>query len=505
MSILPFEQIETQADVWKEIRRVFRKRWFLVALVTLVTVLAVYGLLQLMTERYEAETQLLVTLGRENTEAPPTAGKGMIYTTGVRREEINSNIEMLRSRPLIEATVDKIGVEAFALELPKPVTRLQAVKYHIKRTARWTKQQAREILIWLNIRKRLTEREKVIRLVQDALIVEHAKDSDLIIVRLRLPDPALAVRTVNTLVQFFLDKHFEIRRVAQVVSFFDQQVNDMKKELDTIDAERQALRSQANVSSIENQRKLLLERLHDLYAKIDYAEAERTLLTQGRPVAPAKPDAAADKAVAPLALATDVVPNPSVASVKEKISSLQIERAGLLASHAPDNQVVKKVDVQIERLESMLLHGLEISIAQLKEQAAAIQKQLDALNAVEDRLAMLERRRTVAEQNYYTYSSRREDARINEELNQSRVANVIPLGGAQQSLEPVYPRKVLIMAISIPLGLFVGIVLGLLREYFDDRIERREDLLGLDGIAYLGTFRALPAGQIGILHGGPRS
>ena len=116
---------------------------------------------------------------------------------------------MLSSRSVIEAAVDHLGYEAFRYELAPPETFLQSIKYYVKRSVRWAKAQLQSFLIAINLKRELTDREKIILSVENALNVEREKDSDVINVTLRFPDPNLAVRVVLGTLQ---DVRLRVRR-----------------------------------------------------------------------------------------------------------------------------------------------------------------------------------------------------------------------------------------------------------------------------------------------------
>jgi len=59
---------------------------------------------------YLSEALLLVTAGRENVQMIPTTDRAV---TVDRSNNLNTEIEILRSRKVIEEAVDQIGVQAF--------------------------------------------------------------------------------------------------------------------------------------------------------------------------------------------------------------------------------------------------------------------------------------------------------------------------------------------------------------------------------------------------------
>ena len=165
MGLLRPEQINSQADVWNESVRVLVKYRFVIAIVFLSIFFTAFSLVQFLTEKYEAHASLLIKLGRENTQPPVTAGKGIVYTTGVRQEEINTYSEMLRSPSLIEKTVLAVGMDAFNFEPKRPDSLFGWVKFGVKKTVRFAKNQWREFLILIKLKKRLTDLEAIKKLI----------------------------------------------------------------------------------------------------------------------------------------------------------------------------------------------------------------------------------------------------------------------------------------------------------------------------------------------------
>jgi uncharacterized protein involved in exopolysaccharide biosynthesis len=187
---------------------------------------------------------------------------------------------------------------------------------------------------------------------------------------------------------------------------------------------------------------------------------------------------------------------PPILNLNEEISGLEAllneeEETHFDSITTETHPVRRGFAKDIEEL-SVKIAGLDASKAELDSMVADLRKTLDRLAAGEDRLDDILRQRQVAEQSYYAYSERMEDARISEELDHLGMANIAVLSPPSHPIKPVYPRKLLITILSIPVGLFLGIGLALLLEYFKENIESKQDLMGLDGVSYLGSFRLSP-------------
>ena len=74
------------------------------------TMTAVVGLLIVFPRTYSSEARLFVRLGKESVSLDPTATLGQTVAVNESREsEINSELEMLRSRVLLEDVVEHLG------------------------------------------------------------------------------------------------------------------------------------------------------------------------------------------------------------------------------------------------------------------------------------------------------------------------------------------------------------------------------------------------------------
>ena len=461
---------------WEDFWYAIRTSKLLIGGVLLATVIGAYLGLQTQDDIYESQARILVKLGRENMDPPVTVATPGMVGGGIRKEEIFTNIILISSRPLIEQTLDEIGVDAFRpVDLP-PKTLLQAIRQQARFAIRGMKTGLEELLIRLNIQQRLSFRDKVVLGLERALLVERDKESDVILVRLQLPAPELAQRFLTVLIRRYLDAHIEVRRDTTSSDFFEKASESYLKTLGGYEAEKSKVRAEYRLSSIEEERVRLLARLHELYGEIEADQRDLALLPeQTRDVGPVG--------------RTELSPsNPSTTLIKDRITQERIRRVEMLGRFQPDSQEVKNVDDEIAALESSFAGALKRRIAVKRQQASALEKRMSDINVAEDKLQVLERQRALAVQSYNDYAHRREESRTSEELDRRRVANVSVLGAPTLPLEPVSPRRTLIMLLSIPAGVFLGIALAIFLYGLSDKIQRPRDLATIEGLAYLGTF-----------------
>jgi polysaccharide biosynthesis protein PslE len=516
MTLIDEAIFERHSTTWRDISVELTRRWRLIVVVWVVTVLSTYVGLQLMTERFESKATVLVKLGRENAELPTTVQNSGMITTGVSRDVVNSEMQILTSSNLIEQTVDQLGPGVFAFKPAPPRGFLGTIRYGVKLTVRWLKNQGQEVLYAVNLKKRISQREAAIQLLTDSLHVDVEKDSNVIAVSAELPDPAFCVRVTNTLLERYLDEHQRAWRSPESKGFFLAQREENRQRLEDLQKVRDQVRAKWKLSSVNEQRSALLRELSDLNNQIQSNKVERDDLDRESAVMATRVEALPERQNS-----TEVqTQNSSIQSIKERLTALELERAKLLSRYQPGREPVKKVEAEIGDLRDLLnsqpptllgsvsseinpirqtfSQGVEqyrVKIAGLEEKNRTlsagvneIQRQLRALNDGEDQLDIVERDLKVAQDNYLTYAKRMEEDRISEELDLSHVTNVVVLSPASTPLEPVYPRRLLIMGVAVGLGLVLGISLAFLLEYLDDTIRKSQDIADLEDLHVLGTF-----------------
>lgn len=500
------------------------RRWRLIAAVSLTMVLTVYLALLFVSSKYEAGAKLMVKLGRENTEVPLTVNRGMVNTIGVQKEEINTYISLLTSRRLAEAAVDRVGLERFLHEPPPPKGFFKAVKYYLKRAWREANKAAEALLDGLGLKPRLSDREGAIKTLSKNLTAIQEKDSNVILVTVRLSDPALALDTLNAALEFFFKRHHELFHSTDLRTMFDEQTKAMLKELDGVQQDIDKVKAKWGVKSVGEQRSRLIERLYKVRHELDEEAAQfktgqhlQTLLAQ------------ALKTHAPSNLESEVVqPNPRADQMRQRRTELQMERAHKSELFEPGTEVIKALEEEIASINALLakeeaqqrgaktfkrdplydklyheaewgkvsLANLEVAMAEKRRQVEALEGELKRLDRGAYELHVAELAFNSMEQRIISYTARQEEARIDDVLDRQRIANVAVLSEPAVGEEAVSPPRMLIMGVGLGSSLLLGFLAALLLEWREERVFEEDDLARLGDLPFLGTFH-LPGGKPG--------
>jgi uncharacterized protein involved in exopolysaccharide biosynthesis len=491
-----------------------RYKW-IVAGVFACTALASYASLSLVTELYDVRSALLVKLGRENLDAPVTARNGVL-STGVRREELGSEVQILRSTQLLGEVVDELGVDAFKVHRVPPPDLLRKAKFYTKATLRWVKDRYQDGLIALDLKKRLPDREAALEMLSDSLVIEAQKDSDVIAINQRIAAPDLGVKIQQALIQKYLAHRVDVRRNRGVKEFFQTEVADLRSALEQAEQRVNEWRTKSRLTLPGEQKALLLRQIREMSAEREKSqrsvqglrtqvEAARTLISQS----------------AERVRASQVeTPSPALLQFRERLSRLEGERAKLLTTYLPGAAPVKTVEDEIDTVRQLLasqadsqigsittspnparlqleqsinqdsvtLIGLSAELATQRAQLTRLEGELAAIENADATLIELERERRLAEQNYLGAVKQLNEADIESQLDVSRISNVAVATAPTASLVPVYPRKLLLMALALGLGLVFGIAFAGLLEWTSDTIRDADDVMAVTDLPCLATF-----------------
>lgn len=432
-----------------------------------------------MTPVYEATATILVKIGRENVYTPttPAAGGGsQVLFDSSREERLNSAAEMIKGRNLIEKVIGDLGLKKIfpdsdkkpLFALPSLSTLLPSATTHAS-----------------------SPLEKATLDFAEQLEVETIKKSDLIEIRYQHEDPAVAAEVVNKLIDAFLEHHLRVYQQNREYNFFDDQVNLLKQRLEESERELEAFRQKNSISSLQEQRSLLLKQASEL--ETEHARTRSEISEQESRVMALKGKSGAATPDSALGQETDLNPH-AISAIRQRLSELRLREAELLSKYKEDNQLIVNIRKDIARAgellatEEMTYHEKAITSTRYTldalrgrdrtqlTQLSAYQRQLAVIDNLELKLKELDRRVKLNEDNYQLYLKHKEEARISNAMDSEKMANISIAQQALVPIKPVKPKKLLNVVLAILLGGFAGLGLAFFSEYFDRSFGKPEDL-----------------------------
>jgi uncharacterized protein involved in exopolysaccharide biosynthesis len=483
---------ETYAFSLRDILNVVFKRKAQILLVFVTVVSAVtFGTL-LAIPAYEAAAQLLVKMGRESIFIPATGNMNPVINND-REERINSEIEILKSRALAEKVVAALGPTVIYENL-KDDNRGILDRLIPDADAHISPDEIAALKF-----------EKAVANLNEALQVEAIKDSNVIQINFKHENPYMTATVVNNLADIYLDHHLEIHKTHKSVKFFQHQSQLLKSKLEESEKELKVLKKLHNITSLEEERGLLLKQTADLRTELNktmsqVVETEKRIQQLRQQLG---------KVPITIAQGEETDQNSVLISTLEaRLVELELKEKELSAKYTKQSRRVLNVKDEIRVVREKLnkqekkhfgrkrtglnpnyqhlqatLYENEAELSALKAKAetqegqlAEYQQKLAKLNKIEMQLNQLQQQVDVDRQSYRLYLSKFEESRISDAMDTEKIASVSLIQPASPPREPVSPKKLLNFLLAIFLGAFGGLGLAFFVEYLDDKLEKVEDV-----------------------------
>ena len=436
----------------------------------------------LMTPVYEASSKILVKFGRENVfmpTSPAASGNQQILFDSSREERINSEIEIFKGRNLTQKTISTVGINTLYPDIDKGP------------------------LIPRFWRKELTPLEKATLAFTKKLSVGAVKKSDVIEVTFQHGDPEIASQVVNTLINAFLEHHLSVYKQSQQYSFFDEQVKLLEKKLRESEQRLEDLRRQNNISSLEEQKTLLLNQISELEVELAKTRSEisenqgKMEALRGNPTA----------TLTELKMGEETELNPyAISAIRNRLADLRLKEEELLGKYTETSVMVTNVRKEIKKAQELLakeektyhdkavtsiahtLNALKSKEISQGQHLSNYRQALSKINSVELQLKELERQVQLNEENYQLYIKNMEEARISDAMDSQKIANISVIEPAQPPLRPVKPKKMLNILLSFILGGLAALGVAFFSEYLNHGFNNSGDVKRHLGLKVMATI-----------------
>lgn len=452
----------------------------------------------LQASRYNAHMKVLVK--RERVDPVVTAQSAQVAqsSTPVSEEELNSEVELLRSSDVLEKVV--IGCDLQNVNGNSFLARLFS-----KRNPTATEQT--------NVDNAKVA-EAVAKLAKD-LKVDLVKKTDLIGVEYQSTDPKLAARVLNTLASSYLEKHVEVHRPPAALDFFKQEAERYRSGL--ADAEAQLVSStQGGVVSAQVQKDSALQKWAEFDATARQTQAAIAETQQRIHTLEGQANSTPSRVVTQMRDSDDSV---LLSGLRSNLLTLELKRTELLEKFEPTYRPVQEVDAQIaqtrtalEAAEKSKLHdettdqdptfawvrgelarartdlaGLQAKQAAAEHVAATYRESARSLEQKEVAQNDLMRTVKAGEENYMLYLQKEEEARIAEALDRRRIINVAI---AEPPAVPALPSnsRFLTLLMGGILATFLSVGMAFVAEQMDATFRTPDEVRTLLDIPVFGSL-----------------
>ena len=445
---------------------------------------------------YEAETEILVKRERMDPVVSPESEAATIPPT-VTEEDLNSEVELLRSRDLLEKVVLTCG-----LDQRRDKSFWEDFQKLLEPT--WPGQRAREFAI-----------AHAVRLLRKKLKVDSIRKTNLIRVTYTSPDPKAAAAVLKTLTELYLVKHLEVQRPHGTFAFFQQEATQYWDALKAAEKDLADFNRAQNTVSAEAEKAAAQLKLADFQANLRQTYSAIAATTERIRTLTAQ------MASTPNRLTTQVRTDPILLQqLKSNLLTLQLKRTELAGKYAPSQRAIRELESQIAETEAAIaqeestpLHEdttdrnptyqwlsedfakSTTELASLRAQAAALEQQVDTYRSD---LLTLDRKdleqqdllRNVKSQetNYLLYVNKREQARISDALDRNGIVNASIVEKATVPALPSGLGPALIFFMGLLMAGLSGLGAAFTKQYISSSFRNPEEVELILGVPLLASF-----------------
>ena len=440
----------------------FRRR----RLITLTFLGTAAGLLLavlIMPSSYQAEVKFLVERQRVDPVVTTEQKDANTATRGVTEDELNSELELLMSRDLLERVV----VSCHLWE-PKNKWSVAGMKLQFLKLVHLAPDQKTAIY------------NAVVNLEQ-ALQVQILPSSDLIKVTYASSSPQGSADVLEKLSTFYIEKNASIHRPTGTFEFFQQQAQEYEKNLAAAEARLVEFNRQKGVVSADVEKQIQLQKMNEFDTSLKQTRAQMADTEQRVHELSTLTGTAAPRVTTQVKTAED---SQLLSNLKTTLLTLELKRTELLQKYEPKYRLVQDADQQIAETRKAIeqaeknavreettdrdptydwaqtelakakadLVGLHARAVVTQDTVRNLQAKVLQLDADGTKQAALLRAVKAGEENFTLFRQKQEEAGVADALSNKRILNVAIAQATAVPLSPYGP--------SLPLKLLLGVILA---------------------------------------------
>src|SRR5438270_8852483 len=311
-----------------------------------------------------------------------------------------------------------------------------------------------------------TSEDKLLRLFKSRLHVQRVRDSHVVNISFEGPDSGLSAKIANSLADNFIEYNFRQKYDAtrQASGWMQQQLDELKAKVEKyqqalVDYERQNL-----IVNISDKESVVEQRLADFSRDLTNAECDRV-----------QKESLYELVRSNESQVAFVAQNEILQRLEEKFADLKAQYVDALEQYGPKHPKVERLRSQVDEIQSLidterkrvverLRNDYEAALGREKLLAAAVAKEKVGVGALSQLLIqhnLLKREFDTNQQLYDSLLQRLKDATVSAGL---RATNIHVVDLARPPKVPVRPQKLFNIAVSLVVGLILGVTLAFVKE-----------------------------------------
>jgi tyrosine-protein kinase Etk/Wzc len=319
------------------------------------------------------------------------------------------------------------------------------------------------------------------------VIVPKVQGTGILNLTLESTNPVLAADVINQLMEEYQEATVEDKNITtnQTLLFIDDRLKKISHELDSVTNEMLAYQQANNLFDVGTQSSTYFGNVNETEKQISDQVAELELTQM---VEVYLSDRKNDFSTTPSTLGLN---DATLAGLIAAYNTQQLERKALIDGAVPRTNIkVQQLEGQIEQLRKSILENLRIikvrqkaTLAELQQKNSALQSQVRALPAKQQNLIEIKRQQEGKLAIYNFLQERREQLAIS---LAATISDTKVLEQAFPNTNPVKPNTGTIKMMAIAIGLIIPALFIFVLELLNDKVTSRRDVEKLTNASIIG-------------------
>ncbi len=489
---------EDELDLLKLWQTIWRRKWSIMSLVlvvTMVTILAVFAI----TPIYRAAATLII----EDSAAKVVSIEQVYGLEGTGNEYLQTQFELLKARSLAERVVRELNLtvhpEFDPRQQDQPLIDIKG----------WLTGFGSSSIVPVTLPEDLEAQalaaeaeilEEVIKEFRERISIVPQGKSKLVKVQVDMADARMAAVAANALARGFIESQMEasMEMSIEATNWMNSRLGELGTKLKTAEDRLQAFREAENLVDVggvgtisANELSLTSERMID--ARRARAEAE----SQYRQVNAMGKVSWRQLSTLPVVLGHPLIQQFKSEEAKARAEYEELSRRygkrhpAMIAAQSDLNTAVASLRIQVEQVVASIERNYQLAMANeksLQDSFNANKSQIQEISRKEFRVRELQREVDASRALYDTFMTRIKETAATSGLE---TANARIVDKAVVPTEPVKPKKALIVVIAALLAGFVGVGLTLLLDVLNNTFKSTEEVEGRLNVPVLGILPML--------------
>jgi uncharacterized protein involved in exopolysaccharide biosynthesis len=450
------------------------KRAFLLCFVGIL--LGTLAAVLVLPSTYESTAQIVVKRERVDPVVTPEKNDPAQMVSAITEEELNSEAQLIFSEDVLRKAVVTSGLD-----------------------------KKKSFLSALFAETGDQKIAKAVDKVRGNLRVDPLKKTNVIQITYSAHNAKSVAKVLNNIVSAYVEKHVAVNRPPGQVQFFEEETQRYKRDLDQAEDQLKKFSQEQGGVAPQVARDITLQKLNDFSAALEQTRAEMAATEKKIQDLEQQAGSTPDRLTTELRQSDDAA---VLQGLKSELLTLELKRTELLTKYQPTYPLVTEVDKQIADTRTSIATEeskplkeettdrnptyawINEELAKAKADYSALQARATATQAIvgvyQNKAHQLEvsgliqqdllREAKANEDNYLLYLHKREEARIADALDETRILNIAMV---QQPTVPLFPVRSPWMfgVVGILMAGMVSVGLVFTREYLDTSFRTPSEVL----------------------------